>query len=103
VGYNSTIKNISHFFIDLAVTQETLLAIHNRRHTHRSDLPLTAWVYGIARYKFFRLLRARSAREELNDPLDDDPLLFADSDNDAHRPCAFERLSGTDAGESGIA
>jgi hypothetical protein len=35
--------------------------------------------------------------------LDDDPLLFADSDNDAHRPCAFERLSGTDAGESGIA
>lgn len=103
MGYNSTIKNISHFFIDLAVTQETLLAVHNRRHTHRSDLPLTAWVYGIARYKFFRLLRARSAREELNDPLDDDPLLFADSDNDAHRPCAFERLSGTDAGESGIA
>ena len=85
------------------MTQETLLAIHNRRHTHRSDLPLTAWVYGIARYKFFRLLRARSAREELNDPLDDDPLLFADSDNDAHRSCAFDRLSGTDAGESGIA
>jgi DNA-directed RNA polymerase specialized sigma24 family protein len=103
VGYNSTIKNISHFFVDLAVTQETLLAIHNRRHTHRSDLPLTAWVYGIARYKFFRLLRARSAREELNEPLDDDPLLFADSDNDAHRSCAFDRLSGTDAGESGIA
>lgn len=103
MGYNSTIKNISHFFIDLAVTQETLLAIHNRRHTHRSDLPLTAWVYGIARYKFFRLLRARSAREELNEPLDDDPLLFADSDNDAHRSCAFDRLSGTDAGESGIA
>lgn len=103
MGYNSTIKNISHFFVDLAVTQETLLAVHNRRHTHRSDLPLTAWVDGIARYKFFRLLRARSAREELNDPLDDDPLLFADSDNDAHRPCAFERLSGTDAGESGIA
>ena len=67
------------------MTQETLLAVHKQRHTHRSDLPLTAWIHGIARYKFFRLLRARSAREELNDPFDDDLLLFADSDNDAHR------------------
>ena len=103
MGYNSTIKNISNFFVDLAVTQETPLAVHNQRHSHRSDLPLTAWVHGIARYTFFRLLRARSAREELNEPLDDDPLLFADSDNDAHRSCAFDRLSGTDAGGSGIA
>ena len=67
------------------MTQETLLAVHKQRHTHRSDLPLTAWIHGIARYKFFRLWRARSARKELNDPFDDDLLLFADSDNDAHR------------------
>ena len=63
--------------------QETLLAVHNQRHTYRSDLPLTAWVHAIARYKFFSLLRARSAREELNDPLDDESLLFAQSDTDA--------------------
>ena len=85
------------------MTQETPLAVHNQRHTHRSDLPLTAWVHGIAHYTFFWLWRARSAREELNDPLDDDSLLFADSDNTAHRSFAFDRLSGTDAGGSGIA
>lgn len=65
------------------LVQETLLAVHNQRHTYRSDLPLTAWVHAIARYKFFSLLRARSAREELNDPLDDESLLFAQSDTDA--------------------
>lgn len=31
--------------------QEVLLAIHNGRHTYRSDQPLTAWVFAIARYK----------------------------------------------------
>jgi RNA polymerase sigma-70 factor (ECF subfamily) len=65
------------------LVQETLLAVHNQRHTYRADLPLTAWVHGIARYKFFNLLRARSAREELHDPLDDESLLFAESDTDA--------------------
>jgi RNA polymerase sigma-70 factor, ECF subfamily len=65
------------------LVQETLLAIHNQRHTYRPDQPLTAWVHAIARYKFVDLLRARSAREDLNDPLDDGLLLFADSDTDA--------------------
>ena len=33
------------------LVQETLIAIHARRETYEPSLPLTAWVYGIARYK----------------------------------------------------
>jgi RNA polymerase sigma-70 factor (ECF subfamily) len=65
------------------LVQETLLAVHNQRHTYRSDQPLTAWIHAIARYKLFDLLRARATREDLNDPLDDEQLLFAESDTDA--------------------
>ena len=65
------------------LVQETLLAVHNQRHTYLADQPLTAWVYAIARYKFVDLLRARTTREDLNDPLDDELLLFAESDTDA--------------------
>ena len=65
------------------LVQETLLAVHNQRHTYRADQPLTAWVYAIARYKLVDFLRARTKREDLNDPLDDELLLFAESDHEA--------------------
>lgn len=44
------------------LVQETMLAIHNQRHSYRSDQPVTAWLYAIARYKLIDALRARSAR-----------------------------------------
>ena len=65
------------------LVQETLLAIHTKRHTYRHDQPLTAWVHAIARYKLIDMLRARVGRENLNDPLDNDAGLFAASDTDA--------------------
>lgn len=65
------------------LVQETLLAVHNQRHTYRSDQPLTAWVHAIARYKLVDLLRARASREALTDPLDDELEVFAASDTDA--------------------
>ncbi len=65
------------------LVQETLLAVHQKRHTYRPGEPLTAWVHAIARYKLVDLLRARSIREVLNDPLDDELDVFASSDNDA--------------------
>lgn len=65
------------------VVQDSLLAIHNNRHTYRPEQPLTAWVHTIARYKLIDLLRARSRRELLNDPLDDDLEIFAKSDTEA--------------------
>lgn len=65
------------------LVQETLLAVHNQRHTYRPDQPLTAWVHAIARYKLVDLLRAHAAREALNDPLDDELEVFAASDTEA--------------------
>ncbi|MBT2332876.1 sigma-70 family RNA polymerase sigma factor [Variovorax paradoxus] len=65
------------------LVQECLLAMHNQRHTYQSDQPLTAWVHAIARYKMIDLLRAKSAREALHDPLDDDLEVFAESAIDA--------------------
>lgn len=65
------------------LVQETLLAVHNQRHTYHSDQPLTAWVHAIARYKLVDLFRARGRRDALNDPLDDDLKVFASSDTDA--------------------
>ena len=61
------------------LVQECLLAMHNQRHTYQSDQPLTAWVHAIARYKLIDLLRAKSRREALHDPLDDELEVFAES------------------------
>lgn len=65
------------------LVQELLLAVHNQRHTYDSKQPLTAWVHAIARYKLVDLLRRRSRKESLNDPLDEEDALFASSDNEA--------------------
>ncbi|WP_418121178.1 sigma-70 family RNA polymerase sigma factor [Variovorax sp. 375MFSha3.1] len=65
------------------LVQECLLAMHNQRHTYQSDQPLTAWVHAIARYKMIDLLRAKSAREDLHEPLDDDLAVFAESAQEA--------------------
>ena len=65
------------------LVQETLLALHNQRHTYQSHQPLTAWVHAIARYKLIDLFRARGSREALHEPLEDDLLVFAASETDA--------------------
>ena len=65
------------------LVQDILLAVHNQRHTYRSDQPLTAWVNAMARYKLIDLLRSRSGRETLHDPIDDDMALFATNDHEA--------------------
>lgn len=65
------------------LVQETLLAVHNQRHTYDVSQPLTAWVHAIARYKMVDMLRRHAVRDALHDPLDDDLVLFAVSDNDA--------------------
>jgi RNA polymerase sigma-70 factor (ECF subfamily) len=73
------------------LVQETLLAIHNQRHTYDADQSLTAWVHAIARYKLIDLLRRRAGRDALNDPLDDELDVFASSDTaaaDARRDLA---------------
>ena len=65
------------------LVQETLLAVHNQRHTYDPAQPLTAWVVALARYKLVDLLRRRSRRELLHDPLDEESDLLAVADGEA--------------------
>jgi RNA polymerase sigma-70 factor (ECF subfamily) len=71
------------------LVQETLMAIHQKRHTYQSDQPLTAWMYAIARYKWVDHLRAHGRREGLHDDIDDwSETLAVDGDegaSDAHK------------------
>lgn len=51
------------------VVQETLLAVHLKRHTWRSDEPILPWLVTIARYKAIDACRKRGLRVEL--PIED--------------------------------
>jgi len=43
------------------LVQETLIALHARRHTYDRSQPLTPWVYAIARYRLVDFLRRSKA------------------------------------------
>lgn len=47
------------------IVQETLLAIHLKRHTWRQDAPITPWLYAIANYKLTDAFRRRGRRAEI--------------------------------------
>lgn len=65
------------------LVQESLLAIHNQRLSYDTSVPLTAWIYAIARYKLIDWLRRHARRDSLHDPLDDECALFASADEEA--------------------
>ena len=65
------------------LVQESLLAVHNQRHTYDAGQPLTAWVHAIAKYKLFDLLRRRAGRDQLSDPLDEHLDVLAAVDDTA--------------------
>ena len=48
------------------IVQDTLLAIHAKRHTWRKDAPVTPWIYAIARYKLADAFRRRGHRVEID-------------------------------------
>ncbi|HEX4844120.1 MAG TPA: sigma-70 family RNA polymerase sigma factor [Limnobacter sp.] len=56
------------------LVQETLIALHLQRGTYDSTLPVSSWVFAIARHKLVDMWRRRGRRESLHDNLDD----FAD-------------------------
>jgi len=59
-------RKITHGGIDPEdIVQETLLAIHMKRHTWREGAPVTPWVYAIARYKLIDAFRRRGRRVEI--------------------------------------
>lgn len=47
------------------IVQETLLAIHMKRHTWRDNAPVTPWLYAIARYKLIDAFRRRGHRVDV--------------------------------------
>jgi len=65
------------------LVQETLLAVHNQRHTFDVAQPLTPWVHAIARYKLVDFLRRRSRVDLTTDPLDDELDVLSTADADA--------------------
>jgi RNA polymerase sigma-70 factor (ECF subfamily) len=65
------------------LVQETLLAVHLKRHTYDVRQPLTAWVHAIAKYKLIDLLRRRGSRDRITASLDDEIEALAVSDVDA--------------------
>ncbi|MYM22219.1 sigma-70 family RNA polymerase sigma factor [Duganella sp. FT135W] len=65
------------------LVQESLLAIHNQRLSYDSGLPVTAWIYAIARYKLIDWLRRHARQDGLHQPLDDEDALFSSADQEA--------------------
>jgi RNA polymerase sigma-70 factor (ECF subfamily) len=51
------------------IVQETLLAIHQKRHTWREDMAVRPWLYAIVRYKVVDAFRARGRRVQV--PIED--------------------------------
>ncbi|TPI17251.1 sigma-70 family RNA polymerase sigma factor [Mesorhizobium sp. B4-1-3] len=58
------------------VVQETLLAIHVKRHTWRPDAPVLPWIYAIARFKLIDAFRRRGRRIEVE--IDEIAEIFAE-------------------------
>lgn len=65
------------------LVQESLLAIHNQRHTYDASQPLTAWIHAIAKYKLVDFLRRHGKRNLLTDPLDDEFGFASVADSEA--------------------
>ncbi len=63
--------------------QEVLIAVHNGLDTFRPDVPLTAWISAIVRYKVADYHRARFRWDALHEPLDDEASLFVEPDSEA--------------------
>ncbi len=57
------------------LVQETLLALHVKRETYDRALPLTPWVYALARYKLLDHFRRTGRRRDV--PLEDAGELLA--------------------------
>ena len=77
-------KRLLHLPDDVEdLVQESLLAIHNQRHTYDAGQPLTAWVHAIARYKLIDLLRRRKDRDLVTDSLGDEVDILASADDEA--------------------
>lgn len=53
------------------LVQETLIALHLQRGTYDSSLPVSSWVFAIARHKLVDMWRRRGRRESLHENIED--------------------------------
>lgn len=75
------------------VVQETLLAIHQKRHTWRPELPVRPWLYAIVRYKVIDAFRARGRHVHV--PIEDfAEILPAEAVADPTERSDAERMIG---------
>jgi RNA polymerase sigma factor (sigma-70 family) len=73
------------------VVQETLLAIHLKRHTWDLDRPIGPWITAIARHKLIDRLRYRGHWKEL--PIDDmDNILAAEGTDSTQGRLDVDRM-----------
>ena len=61
------------------LVQETLIALHTRRHTYDRSQLLTPWVYAIARYRLIDYLRRNKAASK-DVPVEEAEAVFAADD-----------------------
>lgn len=57
--------------------QEALMAVHKGLDTFRPDVPLTAWISAIVRYKLADHFRSTARRDELFEPFDEEAAATA--------------------------
>jgi RNA polymerase sigma-70 factor (ECF subfamily) len=75
------------------IVQETLLAIHQKRHTWREDTAVRPWLYAIVRYKVVDAFRARGRRVLV--PIEDfAEVLPAEAEPDPTERSDAERVIG---------
>lgn len=75
------------------ILQETLLAIHLKRHTWREAEPFTPWMRAIARHKLIDALRRRGSRVAL--PIEDfSETLAAPEEERPPSPAETDRMLG---------
>ncbi|GHA16888.1 RNA polymerase sigma factor [Devosia pacifica] len=75
------------------IVQETLLAIHLKRHTWRTDAPVAPWISTIARHKVIDAFRKRGRRVEV-DIAEFTEVLQAEEDESAHPADVAKALAG---------
>ena len=85
-------RRIEHGVEPEDVVQETLLAIHTKRHTWRSDAPVRPWVFAIAKYKIIDAFRRRGRRIEVD--IADFAETLAEPERDSASPHEVERALG---------
>ena len=78
-------RRIDHGVDPEDIVQETLLAVHLKRHTWRADGAVLPWVFAIARYKLVDAFRRRGRRVEV------DIADFAETLAEPERETATER------------